>query len=142
MHSKGSSLRVVHSSVTKYMSEAIRKYPSNLYMAGVDTTSVGVLVSDYEVALTRSIKGMKIGIPKEYRVKGMPDEIEALWWKGVDWLEAEVVEVSLPHGDREHGRPARHLSAGRPRRARPATGLAVDRPSVRRGDAVLGRRGD
>jgi len=65
-----------------------------------DTTSVDTAVPDYEAALTRSVKGMKIGIPKEYRVKGMPDEIEALWRRGADWLKAagaEVVEVSLPH---------------------------------------------
>jgi aspartyl-tRNA(Asn)/glutamyl-tRNA(Gln) amidotransferase subunit A len=65
-----------------------------------DTTSVDAAVPDYEAALTRSVRGMKIGIPKEYRVKGMPDEIEALWHKGADWLKAagaEVVEVSLPH---------------------------------------------
>ena len=51
-------------------------------MAGFDpkdTTSVDVPVPDYEAALTRSVKGMKIGIPREYRVEGMPDEIEALW---------------------------------------------------------------
>ncbi len=65
-----------------------------------DTTSADVPVPDYEAALTRPVKGMKIGIPKEYRVKGMPDEIEALWRTGADWLKAagaEVVEVSLPH---------------------------------------------
>jgi aspartyl-tRNA(Asn)/glutamyl-tRNA(Gln) amidotransferase subunit A len=65
-----------------------------------DTTSVDVAVPDYEAALTRSVKGMKIGIPKEYRVTGMPDEIEALWRRGADWLKAagaEIVEVSLPH---------------------------------------------
>src|SRR5712671_282813 len=65
-----------------------------------DTTSVNVAVPDYEAALTRSVRGMRIGIPKEYRVKGMPDEIEALWRQGADWLKAagaEVVEVSLPH---------------------------------------------
>jgi len=65
-----------------------------------DTTSANIAVPDYEAALTRSVRGMKIGIPKEYRVKGMPDEIEALWRKGADWLQAagaEVVEVSLPH---------------------------------------------
>jgi aspartyl-tRNA(Asn)/glutamyl-tRNA(Gln) amidotransferase subunit A len=72
-------------------------------MAGFDpkdTTSVDVPVPDYEAALTRSVKGMKIGIPKEYRVDGMPDEIEALWRRGAEWLEAagaEMVEVSLPH---------------------------------------------
>jgi aspartyl-tRNA(Asn)/glutamyl-tRNA(Gln) amidotransferase subunit A len=65
-----------------------------------DTTSVDMAVPDYEAALTRSVKGMKIGIPKEYRVKGMPDEIEALWRRGAEWLEAAgagIVEVSLPH---------------------------------------------
>jgi aspartyl-tRNA(Asn)/glutamyl-tRNA(Gln) amidotransferase subunit A len=65
-----------------------------------DTTSADVPVPDFEAALTRSVKGMRIGIPKEYRVKGMPDEIEALWRQGADWLRAagaEVVEVSLPH---------------------------------------------
>jgi aspartyl-tRNA(Asn)/glutamyl-tRNA(Gln) amidotransferase subunit A len=65
-----------------------------------DTTSVDVPAPDYEAALTRSVKGMKIGIPEEYRVKGMPDEIEALWRKGAEWLKAagaDVVEVSLPH---------------------------------------------
>jgi aspartyl-tRNA(Asn)/glutamyl-tRNA(Gln) amidotransferase subunit A len=65
-----------------------------------DTTSVDVPVPDYEAALTRSVKGMKIGIPKEYRVKGMPDAIETLWRKGADWLKAagaEVIDVSLPH---------------------------------------------
>jgi aspartyl-tRNA(Asn)/glutamyl-tRNA(Gln) amidotransferase subunit A len=65
-----------------------------------DTTCVDLPVPDYEAAATRSIKGMKIGIPKEYRVKGMSEEIEALWRRGADWLKAagaEVVEVSLPH---------------------------------------------
>ena len=72
-------------------------------MAGFDpkdTTSVDVPVPDYEAALGRSVKGMKIGIPREYRVDGMADEIEALWRRGADWLEAagaEMVEVSLPH---------------------------------------------
>src|SRR3984957_925496 len=65
-----------------------------------DTTSVDIAVPDYEAALTRSVKGMKIGIPKEYRVKGMSEEIEVLWRRGADWLAAagaEIVEVSLPH---------------------------------------------
>jgi aspartyl-tRNA(Asn)/glutamyl-tRNA(Gln) amidotransferase subunit A len=65
-----------------------------------DTTSMDIAVPDYEAALTRSVKGMKVGIPKEYRVDGMPVEIEALWRRGADWLRAvgvEIVEVSLPH---------------------------------------------
>src|SRR4030095_12195490 len=65
-----------------------------------DTTSVDVPVPDYEAAIGRSIKGMRIGIPKEYRVPGMPAEIEDLWQRGAAWLKAagaEMVEVSLPH---------------------------------------------
>ena len=67
---------------------------------GKDTTSVDRPVPDYEAALGNSIRGMKIGIPREYRVEGMPDEIEALWRKGIDWLRdagAEIVDISLPH---------------------------------------------
>jgi len=72
-------------------------------MAGFDpkdTTSVNVPVPDYEASLGRSVRGMKIGVPREYRVEGMADEIEALWRRGATWLEAagaEMVEVSLPH---------------------------------------------
>jgi aspartyl-tRNA(Asn)/glutamyl-tRNA(Gln) amidotransferase subunit A len=65
-----------------------------------DTTSVDRPVPDYEAALGRSIKGMKVGIPREYRVDGMPDEIEALWQKGIAWLKdagAEIIDISLPH---------------------------------------------
>ena len=65
-----------------------------------DTTSVDIPVPDYEKAVGRSIKGMKIGIPKEYRVDGMSDEIEKIWEQGKEWLVkagAEIVEVSLPH---------------------------------------------
>jgi aspartyl-tRNA(Asn)/glutamyl-tRNA(Gln) amidotransferase subunit A len=64
-----------------------------------DTTSANITVPDYEAAIGRSVKGMRIGIPKEYRVSGMPAEIEALWQKGADWLKeagAELVEISLP----------------------------------------------
>jgi aspartyl-tRNA(Asn)/glutamyl-tRNA(Gln) amidotransferase subunit A len=65
-----------------------------------DTTSVDRAVPDYEAAVGRSIKGMRIGIPREYRVDGMSAEIDALWEKGAAWLRAagaEIVEVSLPH---------------------------------------------
>ncbi len=65
-----------------------------------DTTSVDRPVPDYEAALGRSVKGMKIGIPKEYRIDGMPAEIERLWAQGAEWLKAagaELVEISLPH---------------------------------------------
>jgi aspartyl-tRNA(Asn)/glutamyl-tRNA(Gln) amidotransferase subunit A len=65
-----------------------------------DTTCAEIEVPDYEAAVGKSVKGMRIGIPKEYRVDGMPAEIEALWAQGRDWLKsagAELIEVSLPH---------------------------------------------
>ncbi len=65
-----------------------------------DTTSVDRAVPDYETAIGKSVKGMRIGIPREYRLDGMPGEIEKLWSEGAAWLEAagaELVEVSLPH---------------------------------------------
>src|SRR6187431_444342 len=65
-----------------------------------DTTSVDVPVLDYEAAVGKGVKGLTIGIPKEYRVRGMAAEIEALWQQGVAWLKdagAKIKEVSLPH---------------------------------------------
>ena len=65
-----------------------------------DTTSVDMAVPDYEKAVGKSVKGLKIGIPREYRVDGMSPEIEALWHRGAEWLKAagcEIVDVSLPH---------------------------------------------
>jgi aspartyl-tRNA(Asn)/glutamyl-tRNA(Gln) amidotransferase subunit A len=64
-----------------------------------DSTSAPVPVPDFEAALTGDIRGLKIGIPREYRLDGMPAEIEALWQRGVDWIKAagaEPVEISLP----------------------------------------------
>ncbi|ALK09429.1 Asp-tRNA(Asn)/Glu-tRNA(Gln) amidotransferase subunit GatA [Blastochloris viridis] len=72
-------------------------------MAGFDpkdTTSVDRDVPDYEAAIGRSVKGMTIGIPKEYRVDGLEAEIDALWQAGIAWLKdagATIVEISLPH---------------------------------------------
>jgi aspartyl-tRNA(Asn)/glutamyl-tRNA(Gln) amidotransferase subunit A len=65
-----------------------------------DTTSVDRPVPDYEAALGKSLKGRKIGIPREYRVDGMPEEIEAIWQQGIAWLKdagAEIVDITLPH---------------------------------------------
>ncbi|WPZ13706.1 Asp-tRNA(Asn)/Glu-tRNA(Gln) amidotransferase subunit GatA [Nitratireductor rhodophyticola] len=65
-----------------------------------DTTSVDLPVPDYEAAIGQSVKGMKIGIPREYRLDGMPEEIEALWQQGIEWMRdagAEIVDISLPH---------------------------------------------
>ena len=64
-----------------------------------DTTSVDLPVPDYEKSVGGSVKGMRIGIPKEYRTPGMAPEIEALWQQGAQWLQnagAELVDVSLP----------------------------------------------
>ena len=57
-------------------------------------------VPDYEASLTGDIRGLRVGVPEEYRMEGMPDEIEALWRRGIDWLKAagaEIVDISLPH---------------------------------------------
>ena len=65
-----------------------------------DTTSVDIPVPDYEAAIGRSVKGLRIGIPREYRLDGVPAEIDALWQKGIDILReagAEIVDISLPH---------------------------------------------
>ncbi|HXS41017.1 MAG TPA: Asp-tRNA(Asn)/Glu-tRNA(Gln) amidotransferase subunit GatA [Stellaceae bacterium] len=70
-------------------------------MAGYDpkdSTSAAVPVPDFEAALSGDIRGLKIGIPREYRIDGMPQEIEAVWQRGIDWLKdagAVPVEVSL-----------------------------------------------
>ncbi|UVO53578.1 Asp-tRNA(Asn)/Glu-tRNA(Gln) amidotransferase subunit GatA [Sphingomonas sp. SUN039] len=72
-------------------------------MAGFDakdSTSLDLPVPDWEGGLNASLKGKRIGIPKEYRVDNMPAEIDALWERGIAWVKdagAEVVEVSLPH---------------------------------------------
>ncbi len=65
-----------------------------------DSTSVEFPLPDLEAALTGDIKGKKIGIPREYRVDGMPAEIEAQWQEGAEMLRAagaEIVDISLPH---------------------------------------------
>jgi len=65
-----------------------------------DSTSADLPVPDFEKAVGQSVKGLKIGIPKEYRLDGMPKEIEALWQRGIDWLKdagASTVEIGLPH---------------------------------------------
>jgi aspartyl-tRNA(Asn)/glutamyl-tRNA(Gln) amidotransferase subunit A len=72
-------------------------------MAGydpMDSTSVDLPVPDYAAALASDIKGLRVGIPREYRVDNMPPEIDALWKRGAEWLKdsgAEIVDISLPH---------------------------------------------
>src|SRR4029079_724380 len=65
-----------------------------------DTTAADLPVPDYEAAVGKDVRGLRIGIPKEYRVDGMPAAIEALWEQGRRWLEeagATTIEISLPH---------------------------------------------
>ena len=65
-----------------------------------DSTSLHLPIPNWTVSVGKSIKGMKIGVPKEYRVDGMPEEIEKLWQKGIEWVKAAgatIVDVSLPH---------------------------------------------
>jgi len=65
-----------------------------------DSTSIDFKRNEYSKELTNNIKGKKIGIPREYRVDGMPKEIEDLWSKGINYAKdcgAEIVEISLPH---------------------------------------------
>ena len=72
-------------------------------MAGYDakdSTSANQAVPDFEAALTGDVRGLKIGVPKEYVLDGMPGEIEILWQQGIGWLReagAEIIDISLPH---------------------------------------------
>ncbi len=72
-------------------------------MAGFDpkdSTSADRAVPDFAAAVSRGVKGLRIGVPKEYRPEGLPSEIAALWDQGLAWLKdagAEIVDISLPH---------------------------------------------
>jgi aspartyl-tRNA(Asn)/glutamyl-tRNA(Gln) amidotransferase subunit A len=72
-------------------------------MAGFDpkdATSLDLPVPQWEAGLSSDLRGKKVGIPKEYRIDGVPAEINAIWDQGIEWLRdagAEVVEISLPH---------------------------------------------
>ena len=72
-------------------------------MAGFDpkdSTSLDLPVPKWEAELSSNLKGKRVGVPKEYRIDGVPAEINALWDRGLDWLRdagAEPVEISLPH---------------------------------------------
>jgi aspartyl-tRNA(Asn)/glutamyl-tRNA(Gln) amidotransferase subunit A len=65
-----------------------------------DSTSVDAPVPDYEASRKKGVKGLRVGVPKEYRVEGMSKEVQKLWDEGIDWLRtagAEIVNISLPH---------------------------------------------
>ena len=94
-------------------------------MAGFDpkdATSLDLPVPKWEAGLSSDLKGKRVGIPTEYRIDGVPAEIDALWDKGVEWLRdagAEPVKISLPHtaicaADLLHHRARRGLVEPRP----------------------------
>ena len=72
-------------------------------MAGYDakdSTCINIDVPDYEAALQKDVKGVRVGVPQEYFLEGMPEEIRCIWDKGITWFKeagAEVRDVSLPH---------------------------------------------
>jgi aspartyl-tRNA(Asn)/glutamyl-tRNA(Gln) amidotransferase subunit A len=77
-----------------------------------DTTSVDMPVPDFEAAVGRGVKGLKIGIPKEYCREDMPAEIERLWAQGIAWMKdagATIADISLPHT--RHALPAYYIVA-------------------------------
>lgn len=84
-------------------------------MAGYDpkdSTSANLSVPDYTKALTGDIKGLRVGIPKEYRIDGLSDELNALWDQGIAWLKdagAQIVDTTLPHT--KYGLPAYYIIA-------------------------------
>ncbi len=65
-----------------------------------DSTSATQPLPDFTKSLTGDIRGLKVGIPKEYRLKDMPEEIQKIWDQGAEWLKsagAEIIDISLPH---------------------------------------------
>jgi len=86
--------------ITKTVADAALMLRSICSFDPKDSTSLDIETPDWSAALGQGVKGLKIGVPREYVVDGMPAEIQALWDKGVEWLKAagaEIVEISLPH---------------------------------------------
>ncbi|AXC49620.1 Asp-tRNA(Asn)/Glu-tRNA(Gln) amidotransferase subunit GatA [Paracoccus suum] len=86
--------------MTKTVRDAAIMLGAMASVDAMDSTSVDVPVPDFEAALTGDIRGKRIGIPREYRMEGMPEAIDALWHDGAAMLRdagAEIVDISLPH---------------------------------------------
>jgi aspartyl-tRNA(Asn)/glutamyl-tRNA(Gln) amidotransferase subunit A len=86
--------------ITKTVRDAAIMMESMASYDAKDSTSINVPVPNYESFLKGDIRGVKVGIPKEYYMDGMPSEIEKLWQQGIAWLReagAEIVDISLPH---------------------------------------------
>ncbi|HEY3777584.1 MAG TPA: Asp-tRNA(Asn)/Glu-tRNA(Gln) amidotransferase subunit GatA [Rhizomicrobium sp.] len=84
-------------------------------MAGMDSrdsTCVDLPVPDHEKGIEQGVRGLRVGVPREYRIEGAPPEIDALWAKGAEWLRsqgAEIVDISLPHT--RHALPVYYIVA-------------------------------
>jgi aspartyl-tRNA(Asn)/glutamyl-tRNA(Gln) amidotransferase subunit A len=77
-----------------------------------DSTSAERVVPDFRASIKRGVKGLRIGIPAEYRIAGISSEIDALWSRGIAWLQeqgAEIIDVSLPHT--KYGLPVYYIVA-------------------------------
>jgi aspartyl-tRNA(Asn)/glutamyl-tRNA(Gln) amidotransferase subunit A len=77
-----------------------------------DSTSADAPVPDFAAACARGVKGLRIGVPREYRADNMPGEIQSLWQDGLSWLRdagAEIIDVSLPHT--KYGLPTYYIVA-------------------------------
>ncbi|HWV21517.1 MAG TPA: Asp-tRNA(Asn)/Glu-tRNA(Gln) amidotransferase subunit GatA [Devosia sp.] len=86
--------------ITRTVEDAALMLQSMSGFDAKDSTSVDLAVPDFAAAVERGVKGLTIGVPREYRMDGMPAEIEALWNQGLEWLKAEgatVKDISLPH---------------------------------------------
>ncbi|MTH76453.1 Asp-tRNA(Asn)/Glu-tRNA(Gln) amidotransferase subunit GatA [Paracoccus aestuariivivens] len=98
--------------ITKTVRDAAIMLGAMASVDAKDSTSAERPVPDYEAALTGDIRGKKIGIPKEYRIDGLSDEIDGLWSKAADMLRdagAEIVDISLPHA--KYALPAYYVIA-------------------------------
>ena len=86
--------------ITKTVEDAALLLQSMCSFDAKDSTSLDVPTPDWTASVGQSVKGLRIGVPREYVVDGMPAEIQALWDQGVAWLKdagCEIVEISLPH---------------------------------------------
>ncbi len=86
--------------ITKTVTDAAILLKSMCSFDTKDSTSLDIPTPDWTQSIGKSVKGLRIGVPAEYLIDGMSEEIKALWQQGVDWLKAagcEIVEISLPH---------------------------------------------
>ena len=86
--------------ITKTVTDAAILLKSMCSFDAKDSTSLDIPTPDWTQSVGQSVKGLRIGVPAEYLIDGMSEEIKALWQQGVEWLKAagcEIVEISLPH---------------------------------------------